>query len=217
MSRSLSAIGRKVGTVVLCALLGAAMFLGGWRTQVLLSGPPDPKTLTVGSVTYTVTDAVEVAGLSSADLGGMTHGVQSLVSDDKALVRVALRVTAGDVDTDYDASVLQAVVEGQTKGIQPVGGSLPVQGHLAAHSHLEGSLSFVIPRGSARVVLTSATAAFQVPLLYLSPGEGDSHGDSNGDSNGDSHGNSHDAQGPPAGPSAPTTTALTPGFSAGSR
>jgi hypothetical protein len=143
----------------------------------------------------------------------MSHGVQSLVSDDKALVRVAMTVTAGDEDTDYDASVLHAVAEGQTTGVQPAGGSLPVHGRLAAHSRLEGSLSYVLPRGSARVVLTTGGSASQVPLLYLSPGEGGSHGGPHGDS----HGGSHGPHGPPVGPVAPTTAAVVPGFSAGSR
>lgn len=171
-------------TVVLGLLLVGGLVLGGWHTRAVLAAPPDPTVLTVGGVSFRVMEAEQVAGLTDADLGGMSHGVNGLVTSDKALVRVGLSVTAGDTDTTYDATVLTAVVAGQPSGASPIAGSLPVKGRLAAHAHLEGSLSYVLPRDGAHVVLTAGPGTPQVSLLYVSTPSGtssDSHDDSHDD------------------------------------
>jgi hypothetical protein len=159
---------------MLCIIVAAGVVLGGWRAHAMLAEPPDPMSLTVGDVTFRVSEALEVTGLSDADLGGMSHGVQSLVSDDRALIRVAVTVTAGDSDTSYDATGLTASAAGasSTSATAPIAGSLPLRGRLAAHSHLEGSLSYVVPRNGAHIVLGSGAGERSVPLLYVSTTDG---------------------------------------------
>jgi hypothetical protein len=139
--------------------------LGAWRVTALVAPPPVPMTVEVGSVSYSVTHVEQVTGLTDADLGGMAHGVQSLVSNDKALVRVVVTVAAGDKDTDYDATVLTAGPAGAAHGIAPVAGSLPLHGRLSAHARLEGSLSYIVPRDGAHLVLRPGIDAAPIPLL----------------------------------------------------
>jgi len=163
---------RRGRTIVLALLVAVGLVLGGWHTRAVLAGPPDPMVVTVGGVSFRVTEAEEVTGLTDADLGGMSHGVNGLVTSDKALVRVVLTVTAGDADTTYDATSLRAIASGQPSGSAPVAGSLPVRGRLAAHAHLEGSLSYVLPRDGSHVVLTAGPGTPRVPLLYVSTASG---------------------------------------------
>ncbi|KRC89745.1 hypothetical protein ASE25_09345 [Terrabacter sp. Root85] len=170
--RSLRPEPRRGRTIVLALLVAVGLVLGGWHTRAVLAGPPDPTVLTVGGVSFRVTGAEEVTGLSDADLGGMSHGVNGLVTSDKALVRVVLTVTAGDVDTTYDATALRAIASGQPSGAAPLAGSLPLRGRLAAHAHLEGSLSYVLPRDGSHVVLGAGPGTPRVPLLYMSTAGG---------------------------------------------
>jgi hypothetical protein len=182
---------------MLCVIVAVGVVLGGWRAHALLAAPPDPMSLTVGDVTFRVSEALEVTGLSDADLGGMSHGVQSLVSNDRALIRVAVTVTAGDDDTTYDATGLRASATGASafSATAPIAGSLPLRGRLAAHSHLEGSLSYVVPRNGAHIVLGSGPGERSVSLLYVSTTDGKG-------------GHAHDEPQDPvsSGPSPPTAT-----------
>jgi len=151
-------------TLIVTVLLGTA--LGGWRAVSMAATQPDPSTLVVNSVSYHVTHVEQVKGLSDSDLGGMSHGVQSLVSDDKALITVTLVVTAGDTPSSYDASVLQAFATGSSVAVPPVGGTL-APGRLSAHAHIEGSLSFVVPRNGAQIALRAPNDDREVPLLQV--------------------------------------------------
>jgi len=150
--------------VALIAAVIVCTGLGGWRAVSMAATGPGPATLVVNGVSYTVTHAEQVRGLSDTDLGGMAHGVQSLVSDDKALVTVTLVVAAGDSPTSYDASVLRAFAAGPA--VAPVGGTL-APGRLSAHAHIEGSLSFVVPRRGAQVTLRAPGGGRAVPLLQV--------------------------------------------------
>ncbi|MDQ1482796.1 MAG: hypothetical protein QOF35_872 [Actinomycetota bacterium] len=127
---------------------------------------PDPSTLVVNGVSYTVTHAEQVSGLSDADLGGMSHGIQGLVTNDKAVVKVTLVVQADDSPTSYDASVLRTFAAGSSVGVAPVGGTLN-PGQLSAHARMEGSLSFVVPRNSAQIGLRASGDSREVPLLQV--------------------------------------------------
>lgn len=150
--------------LILAVLVGTA--LGGWRAASMAAANLDPSTLVVNGVSYTVTHAEQVKGLSDSDLGGMSDGVQSLVSDDKALVTVTLAVTAGDSPSSYDASVLRAFAAGSSVAISPVGGTL-APGHLTAHARIEGSLSFVVSRNGAQLALRAPLDSREVPLLQV--------------------------------------------------
>jgi len=153
-----------IRTVALIAAVMVATALGGWRAVSMAATGPGPSTLVVNGVSYTVIHAEQVKGLSDADLGGMAHGVQSLVSDDKALITVTLVVAAGDSPSSYDASVLRAFASGPA--VTPVGGTLS-PGRLGARAQIEGSLSFIVPRNGAQVTLRAPGDSREVPLLQV--------------------------------------------------
>lgn len=151
---------------VLVLVVLAATALGGWRVARGAAAPPDAATLAVGHASYTVTHVDQVKGLSQKELGGMAHGVQSLVSDDKALITVSLTVSAGDRPATVDPGVLSAVAAGSPLLFLPVGGTL-AKGHLSAHARVEGSVSFVVPRKSETYVLRARGQLRSVPLLRI--------------------------------------------------
>lgn len=159
-----SALTARAVALIIAVLVATA--IGGWRAASLAAVKPDPSTLVVNGVSYLVTHAEQVKGLSDSDLGGMSHGVQSLVSDDKALVTVTLVVTAGDSPSSYDASVLRAFATGSSDAIPPVGGTL-APGQLTAHARIEGSLSFVVARNGAHLALRAPGDSREVPLLRV--------------------------------------------------
>lgn len=166
MTRSRRPPALTLRTVVLIVAILVVGALGGWRPAA--PGPTGPKkpTLVVGGATYTVLHAEQVQGLSDSDLGGMSHGVQSLVSADKALVVVTLVVAAGDLSRSFDPAVLHAFALGAPVGYTPVGGTLAA-GKLRAHGRMEGSLSFIVPRKGAQLVLRAPGGARDVPLLRV--------------------------------------------------
>ncbi len=155
-----------VRAVALIVAVLAGTALGGWRAASMAATKPDPSTLVVNGVSYTVIHAEQVKGLSDSDLGGMSHGIQSLVSDDKALVTVTLAVTAGDSPSSYDASVLRAFATGSATAISPVGGTLG-PGQLSARARIEGSLSFVVARNGAQLALRAPGDSREVSLLRV--------------------------------------------------
>jgi hypothetical protein len=148
------------------ALVILATALGGWRAVSMAATRPDPSTLVINGVSYTVTHAEQVQGLSDAALGGMSHGIQSLVTDDKALVTLRMVITAGDSPGSYDARALRVFVKGSSVGAPPVGGIL-VPAHLRARASIEGYLSFVVPRDGAQIVLRAPGNARELPLLQV--------------------------------------------------
>ena len=155
--------------VLLSTLVLGATAAGLWRVAALTAAEHDPMTLRVGHASYTVTHVEQVAGLSDADLGGMAHGVQSLVPQDKALIRVTVTVSADGTSTDYDARALQAYATGASVGVGPLGGSL-TPGRLQPHGQIEGSLSYVVPRKTTRLVLRAGRLSRAVPLLQVNDG-----------------------------------------------
>lgn len=160
---------RRSRMVLLSTLVLGATAAGGWRVTALMAAEHDPMTLRVGHASYTVTHVEQVAGLSDADLGGMSHGIQSLVPKDKALIRVTVTVSADGTSTDYDARALQAFATGASVGARPLGGSL-APGRLQAHGRIEGSLSYVVPRKTSQLVLRAGRLPRAVPLLQLDVG-----------------------------------------------
>jgi hypothetical protein len=166
MARSGRAFILTLRTVALIAAVLVGTALGGWRAVSMAATRPDPSTLVVNGVSYAVTHVEQVKGLSDSELGGMAHGVQSLVSADKAMVTVTLVVTAGDSPTSFDASVLRAFETGSSAGIPPAGGTLS-PGRLSSHAQVEGSLSFIASRNGAQLTLRAPGDPREVPLLQL--------------------------------------------------
>jgi hypothetical protein len=152
--------------VALVVAVLVATALGGWRAASMAATKPDPATLVVRGVSYRVTHAEQVTGLSDSALGGMSHGIQNLVTDDKALVTLHLVVSAGDSPGSYDARVLRAYAAGSSVGAKPVGGIM-APGQLRAHASIEGFLSFVVPRNSALLSLRAPGNPQAVPLLRV--------------------------------------------------
>jgi hypothetical protein len=146
--------------------------LGARHVATVLQGPVDPMTLRVNGISYRVVHVEQVNGLSDADLGGMSHGVNSLVTPEQALVRVTLDVAAPDGDASYDTSVLRALAD--SVALDPVPGSME-KGSLRRGGHLEGALSYVVPRNGAQLRLT-ARGQDPLPLLRVDSARGtDAH------------------------------------------
>ena len=165
---------RSKRVLVLSGLVLGATAAGLWRVAALTAAEHDPMALRVGHATYTVTHVEQVAGLSDADLGGMAHGVQSLVPQDKALIRVTVTVSADGTSTDYDARALRAYATGASVGVAPLGGSL-APGRLQAHGQIEGSLSYVVPRKTSQLVLRAGRLPRAVSLLQVHDGPAAGH------------------------------------------
>jgi hypothetical protein len=183
--------------VLLGSVLLVATVFGGWRAAAALtSGQHDPRALRVGGATFTVTHVEQVAGISDAELGGMSHNIQGLVTDKQQLVRVAVTVSAGRAATTFDPQILRVYAHGSSVGIPPVGGSF-AGGKLAAHGRIEGSLSFVVKRDGARLSLRAGHLAGSVPLLQVDSAPAGTGG----------HVHGTDTTAPPSsGPSPPATT-----------
>ncbi len=188
---------RSVRTLVVVLAVVTATVLGGWRVVASAQGRPDPSSFTIGAVTYRVTHAEAVPGLSDEDLSGMGHGIQGLVSDDKAIIRVSLVLSSGSDSGGYDPGALRLRVAGSPDLVAPVGGSLP-PGHLRPQSTIEGAIAFVVPRNGAAVTLEVPGTSRQLPLLTVdtAPAGAGQH--------------AHDATPQPTGSSTATDHALTP-------
>ena len=152
---------RVVLPAILCVLAVAA---GGWQIAVQAAARQHTLTLHSSGATYTITHVEQVTGLSDADLGGMSHGIQGLVGVKQMLIRVSVSVAAGNSPTTYDPQLLTAVSSRSPAVIHPLGGSI-TGGPLRAHSHIEGSLSYVVPRDGARITLRIGNQSTTVPLV----------------------------------------------------
>jgi hypothetical protein len=150
---------------MLTVLLIAATLLGGVRVAALVTRP-DPMTLQMGRTTMAVTHVEQVTGLTADDLSGMSHGIQGLVQDDQAMLRVSLTVSAGSHATDFDISRLRLHSSASRTALLPVGGSVG-RGHLSAHARVDGAVSFIVPRNGARFVLRGLGATQSVPLTKV--------------------------------------------------
>lgn len=158
-------LSRRVAILGVLVLLATAF--GGWRAVTLASTPRlAANSFQVGGVTYTVTHAEQVAGLSDADLSGMSHGIQGLVNDASELVRVSVLVSAGKSAATYHPDILKIYKSGSPKAVSAVGGSLS-PGKLQPHGQIEGQLSFVLPRDGSTLTLRAGTDPRVVSLLQL--------------------------------------------------
>ena len=161
-------------------VLALCTALGGWRAAIVLAGPAQGSTIELGGVTYTVTHVEQVKGLTDQDLGGMAHGVQSLVTDDNALVTVSLVVSSDGGAHGYDTGILRAVEQGTSVTLRPVGSTL-APGHLRPHARVEGAVSFVVKRDGAQLLLRAPGSGHDVPLIRVpmaAAGSGEHHHDS---------------------------------------
>ena len=153
-------------TVLVAVLMLAATLLGGWRVVAMAQPRPDAATFTVDVVSCRVTRAEAVSGLSDQDLSGMAHGIQGLVSDDKAIIRVSLVLSTGSASGTYDPGALRLSIAGEPALVAPVGGSLP-PGQLRADAQIEGTIAFEVPRPGGALSLMAPGQSRQIPLLTV--------------------------------------------------
>jgi len=159
---------------LLVAVLAAAA-LGGWRIFTISQPVADPAVLRVGAVSYSVSHVEQVAGLSEEDLSGMSHGIQGLVTDDKALIRLNMVVRSGSSSVIYDPSVLRITDDKGGPAIAPAGGSLS-QGGLGAHAQIEGSLAFIVPRAGQHYALHAPHDSHAIDLISVDRAPGGAGG-----------------------------------------
>lgn len=160
--------GRDVTLVVAGCLLAAATGFGGFRAVVQANRPADgPRTLQLDGARLDVIGVDEVVGVAAADLmGGMSHNISGAVGEDQLMVRVSVRIAAGDAPVSYDANQLVARAVGSRAPIEPVGGTLG-HGFLTTHGQVEGSVTFVVPRDGAHLVLGTRDSSRTIELAEV--------------------------------------------------
>jgi hypothetical protein len=167
LSRPAPALRRRQVVLLLAVLL--AIGLGAWRAVQVTrpeSAPASADALRLDGVTYTVAHVEQVSGLTDEDLSGMSHGIQGLVSSDKALLRVSMTVRSGSSARIYDPSVLTVLDDAGGKPIAPAGGSLS-QGGIGPRAQVEGSLAFIVPRNGHHYRLHAPNIANSVDLISV--------------------------------------------------
>ena len=162
-ARTRARTGRTVLAVVLVVL---ASLLGAWRVAAMTESRTGATEFTLGHITYDVAHAEAVNGLTPQDLSGMGHGIQGLVADDQAIVRVSLVLHADSSGGSFDPGTLRLVAAGSNGQVAPVGGSL-APGHLGPNSTIEGAVAFVVPRSGAEFSLAPPSHTRAIPLLTV--------------------------------------------------
>ena len=160
-----------LGLVAVVAAGGAGLRLavpllqhpGPPARQVALADPASPdlsvgQAVRTGSGSLTVTAAVLNNGLTSEELGGMSHGVSSLVSSGKAEVAVTLTLAnRGDAPLPLSPSQFTMVTgRGSTPTSTPqsvAGGTVQVDGSVPAHASVDARLAFVTTTDGSRLWL----------------------------------------------------------------
>ena len=177
-----------VGIVGLLALAGGALALGS-----ITAGTEDadhehavaigePIATSYGSIT--VLRVERLGGLTSQDLGGVTHGIQNLVLSDKAQVEVAVLIAnTGDAQVRVEPSQFRLIVDGAPDPAVPTGSTMqPLS--LQPGASVEASISFVLPQSGATMAMgyrdPGNAAAITVPIGNLDrapavPDDGHSH------------------------------------------
>lgn len=142
---------RRPGLVLLGAALAVLAAAGAWQVAEL-ARPDAPPGVRTGGVTVSVVSSEQVSGLTDDDLSGMTHGIQGLVTADKAMIKVNVLLAGGRHGGSYDLQALRLRAGGTL--IEPVGASL-VAGRLNPGGRIEGSIAFVVPRSGTDLALVA--------------------------------------------------------------
>jgi hypothetical protein len=149
------------------ALLMLATIVGGVRAAALFASQSDPDSLEIAGATWTVTDVAQVVGVAQRDLmNGMGHNIGGYVSDSQMMVRVSFVISAGDQRTVFDPSRLRVYEDGKSAPVLPMGGSLGA-GTLSAHAHVEGTVTFVVPRDGGHLVLRAPGSPHDIDLATV--------------------------------------------------
>ena len=164
-----------VGLVAALALAGALIaivtFTAGDADGGHVDAPEIGHAIPTSFGAVTVQRAQTLAGLTSGDLGGVTHGIQNLVLSDKAQVEVAFLLgnTSG-APVRVDPSQFRLIVQGATDPVA-VSGSTVQPLWLRPGASVEASVTFVVPQSGAQMTVAyqdpGAAAAITVPIGIL--------------------------------------------------
>lgn len=159
-SKVLPARGSPRSLLAAVALVGALALAGGALGIAALTASDDgadrstsavgePIATSYGSIT--VEHVATLGGLTSQELGGMTHGIQNLVLSDKAQVEVSvLIVNRGDERIHVEPSQFSLTIDGSTDPDALIGSTIrPLA--LEAGTGVEATLTFVVPHAAARL------------------------------------------------------------------
>jgi hypothetical protein len=179
-----------VPAVVALVAVVAALALGGaWLAITAFTAGHDdaglPPAAFVGERiatsfgSMTVEHVEDIGGLTSSDLGGVTHGIQNLVLSDSAQVEVSV-LFANESTSAVQVSPAQfrLVVQGAADPVEPSGSTIrPLL--LQPGASLEAGLTFVVPQTGAQMSVTYADpggASISVPAGTLGQAPPDTSG-----------------------------------------
>ncbi len=115
--------------------------------------------------------AVRLTGLSSKDLAGMTHGIQSYVPPESAQIQVAVTLANQLDDTQSYGPGQFRLIAGTTeqpaadaKRLSPTGSTFK-PGTLQPDAAIEGTVSFVVPNERAHLWVEFKDPGRKRPLL----------------------------------------------------
>lgn len=101
-----------------------------------------------------VTDVTLLAGLSSQDLAGVTHGVGDLVPPDKEQVEISMVLTnTGDRAASYSFPDQFKVVTTTGAPVQQLPALSAPSGKISGHSSMTTELRFMAPRDGGDLIL----------------------------------------------------------------
>ena len=155
---------RLLAATLVTAVVVAAMAGGLLAGRLLLGSPapvdvvePGPAPLGIGQSVKTrfgvvaVEHAERLNGLTSKELGGMTHGVQNFVGSDKLQLQVSATITNQlDHPVAYSPDQFRLLAGG--KKLKAVGSSIGA-GTLQPDAAIDARLSFVAPRDGGRLLV----------------------------------------------------------------
>jgi hypothetical protein len=155
--------------ILVMAMAGVGIFL---VSQTLASGAlsggaqVDPNTQIGTSFGVITIEHVEnIGGLTSNELGGMTHGIQSLVTQDKAQIQVSVTLTNRlGREVAYTPSQFAIVAATGSPPIEPDNSTLPA-GQIRPDSSIEATLSFVVPRDGSQFWIEFREPSVAAPTL----------------------------------------------------
>jgi len=157
-----------LAAVSLLALNGLGLALtalgdaGSEANQHEASAVGHPVETSFGIVTV---EALEtLPGLTSQELGGVTHGIQNLVLSDSAQIEVSVAIVNGpDGMVAIDPAQFRLRVAGTTEPVLPTGASIhPLR--LKPDARVEATLTFVVPRTGNAIAVDYVDPASGQPL-----------------------------------------------------
>ncbi len=148
-------------------LQAARMFTGEAGEQTETNSGP----FAVGQTIPTSFGAVAIegvenlTGLTSQDLGGVTHGVQNLVLADQAQIQVSILLTNQlDSAVYYSPSQFRLLAQQSPDPLLPFGSTVR-PGMLGPHASLVATLSFVAPRNGDKLRIRFDDPAGGAPIF----------------------------------------------------